>query len=170
VVILSLKRSLRSISLHPQKANYLQQHNAYALTHIPSSELLATAQRLRTPTPPKSDSYGAQRLRTPTSQKAIPTERNAYALPHPQQRFLRSASLSHIPTSTKQRFLRSASLSHSPHSQKRSHPHIPNKRSHSQHPKSDRTPNIPKAIAPPTPKAIAPHIPKSDRSQPPNFK
>jgi hypothetical protein len=84
---------------------------------------------------PNSDSYGALRYRTPkpqtaipterfaiaphTSPTAIPTERFAIASPHPQKRFLRSASLSHPHPTSQKRFLRSASLSHS---------HIPKQR------------------------------------------
>ncbi|MDM3851950.1 MAG: hypothetical protein PT119_18695 [Aphanizomenon gracile PMC627.10] len=74
MVILSLKRSLRSISLHPQKANYLQQRNAYALPHpktaiaplhIPKKRTACSSASLsHSHTSPKSDSYGALRYRT----------------------------------------------------------------------------------------------------------
>ncbi|MDM3857255.1 MAG: hypothetical protein PT120_20785 [Aphanizomenon gracile PMC649.10] len=80
MVILSLKRSLRSISLHPQKANYLQQRNAYALPHpktaiaplhIPKKRTACSSATLtHSHTSPKSDSYGALRYRTPTSPKS----------------------------------------------------------------------------------------------------
>ena len=132
MVILSLKRSLRSISLHPQKANYFQQRNAYAVPHPKTAIALLTSS--------KSD-------RTPTPQTAIalPTPK-AIALPNiPNKR-------SHFPT-----FLKTA-IAHPPHPKKRSLILTsPQQRSHiltSQNsdriptpPKSDRTPTSPNAIA-----------------------
>jgi hypothetical protein len=121
---------------------------------------------------PNSDSYGALRYRTtPHPQTAIPTERFAIALPTPQQRFLRSASLSHPHPTSQKRFLRSASLSHPhPTSQKRflrsaslSHPHIPNSDPLHTSPKAIPTERF--AIASPHPRSDrSPHIPNSDRT------
>jgi len=103
----------------------------YRTPHIPNSELLAAALRYRTPHNPNSELLAAAlRYRTPTSPNSYRTptssisdrpsttitanclqQRFAIALPHPKQRFLRSASLSHS-QHPKKRFLRSASLSH----------------------------------------------------------
>jgi len=104
---------------------------------------------------PNSDSYGALRYRTtPHPQTAIPTERFAIALPTPQQRFLRSASLSHPHPTSQKRFLRSASLSH---------PHIPNSDPLHTSPKAIPTERF--AIASPHPRSDrSPHIPNSDRT------
>ncbi|MFM6015130.1 MAG: hypothetical protein ACKPCI_08990 [Dolichospermum sp.] len=132
--------------------------------------------------------------RTPQTQKAIPTERFAIALPKPQKSDSYGALRYRTSTNLKKRFLRSASLSHTqtpktaipterfaiapfhnPNSDsygalRYRTPQNPKQRSHFPKPsKSDRTsPNLKIAIAPPHPNSDrTPYTPKQ-RSHPLN--
>ena len=107
MVILSLKRLLRSISLHPQKANYLQQRNAYALPHpktaIAHPHISTTA--IAFPNP-------KQRSHPHTSQKRF-LGRATLTHPHiPKQRFLGRATLTHFQHPKKRTACSSATLTH----------------------------------------------------------